>query len=167
MQKAVDAVISIVYGDRLGGTTPEDRENSAKGLLKEMFGERAKGETLEELAATASQRWVRSQYQLADFQPGATGMVFTAKEAFELFGLKMMIEALDKGAAAFPRCLEIGDTIKATREARGWTQEYVALQTALSLETIVDVEGSKKQLSMNVLKIICDELGLDARTIGM
>jgi len=29
------------------------------------------------------------------------------------------------------------------------------------------VEGSKKQLSMNVLKIICDELGLDARTIGM
>jgi Zn-dependent peptidase ImmA (M78 family) len=67
-------------------------------LLDEVFGEDSVGDTPEARARTSNRKFVRSQHQLSEYRPGATGKILSAAEALDLFQWDVLAELADRPA---------------------------------------------------------------------
>jgi len=144
---------------------PEDLLDEVS--LSIIFGEESRGKTPEERANTSPRLWVRSQDHLAIFKPGATGLIMSAREVLNIFGLTKMYEAIDYGTAIIARTeAEPGATLRVRRHELDLDQHEVAEQASLTVEQVRDCESHLTRSDIHHIAAICVALGLDARSIG-
>lgn len=135
-----------------------------------IFGPRAEG--IEDAAAAAKRsdrRFVRSAGQLAVCYPDrrATGHVLTAWEAFSVFGVNVLEEALEYSAAILKRSeTSAGEALKCRREALDLTLANVARAASVSEDVVAAAESSPPGAAMRDVNRIAFVLGLDERTLA-
>jgi len=120
-----------------------------------------------ERAAASPQRFVRDQDHLAPERPGATGRVLTTLEAFKAYGLHVLVEALETGAAILPPSLdEPAHTLKVRRSDLGLSERAVAQRAGVTERTVRAAETPSSRLPIRDVERIARALGLDERVIG-
>jgi hypothetical protein len=149
------------------------RKRNAHWSEREMeivFGTESKGSTLEERARTSTKEFVRSQDQVAEWDPkrGATGWRMSAEKALIVFGMETLLDALEKGAAIIVGTLdEPAATIRERRLALGLSVDEVARRAGLEVELVEAAENTEIRSPMvEVLVPICKVLGLDPDGLG-
>ena len=141
----------------------------SKEFLDGFFGSESKGETLEERVRTSKIMFVRTQDHLAFYNrfSKATGIMMTAEEVLEIFGIEKIIEADDKGSAiiVLERAEPAASFIN-MRNKKGLTQQQLADLAGVSLEQVKDAEDSGTRTHTDVLVKICKVLDMDPKRIS-
>src|SRR5271163_1461382 len=106
-------------------------------LLDAVFGAESTGTTPEDRARTSRRQFVRSQHQLTEYQPGASGRILDATEALRLFGWSALAELADRPSSplltdpaqpyqAIERKLdELGVSLREAARKQGWTDDSI------------------------------------------
>jgi Zn-dependent peptidase ImmA (M78 family) len=106
-------------------------------ILDAVFGAESTGDTPEDRARTSRRRFVRSQHQLTEYHPDATGRIFDATEALRLFGWPVLAELADRPASPILRdskqpyqvierkLAELGVSLRQAARKQGWTDESI------------------------------------------
>ena len=140
--------------------------------LTHIFGSRAEG-VLDagEAARLSDKRFVRSAGQLAPYEPGRnpTGHILTAWEAFDAFGIEVLEEAVEYGAAILKHAqCSAGQALKRRRKRLSSTHASVARAASVSKQDMEDAESSASAsgAAMGTLSRIALVLGMDERLLA-
>lgn len=138
--------------------------------LIHIFGPRAEGvREAEEAARRSDQRFVRSAGQLASYEPDRrpTGHVLTAWEALDAFGLEVLEEAVEYGAAILKHSRRsAGQALKRRRKRLSLSRASVARAASIPERDVAAAESSEPEAAMGVLNRIALVLGLDERLLA-
>ena len=138
--------------------------------LTHIFGPRAEGvREAEEAARRSDQRFVRSAGQLASYESDRrpTGHVLTAWEALDAFGLEVLEEAVEYGAAILKHSSRsAGQVLKRRRERLSLPRASVARAASIPEGDVAAAESSEPGAAMGVLNRIALVLGLDERLLA-
>ena len=115
--------------------------------LTHIFGPGAEGiREVGEAARLSDKCFVRSAAQLAPYRPDGcpTGHILTAWEAFDTFGIEVLEEAIEYGAAILKKSTQnsVGQALKSRRESISLTPTHVARAALVSETEIKDAEHS-------------------------
>lgn len=135
-------------------------------VLRAVFGE-GPGRTAEDRARGSSRRYIRSLDQLAEHHGRGNGRQLTALEAFDAYGLEVLMEVAQEGSALL--CAgrtAAGDVLRGRRELLGLERKQLARFAGLPVEQVEAAEGSKR-LSMRIYERIAQVLGLDERQVSV
>lgn len=140
------------------------------GLIH-IFGPGAEGiREAGEAARLSNKCFVRSAAQLAPYRPDGcpTGHILTAWEAFDTFGIEVLEEATEYGAAILKKCTQnsVGQALKSRRESISLTPTHVARAALVSEAEINDAEHSMSEVAMDKLSRIALALGMDERLLA-
>lgn len=138
--------------------------------LSHIFGPGAEGvQETGRAARLSDRRFVRSPGQLApcksERQP--TGHVLTAWEAFDAFGIEVLEEAAEYGAAIL-KCSECsaGQVLKRRRESLSLSRAAIARAAKLSEADVETAESSAPGAAMGTLNRLALVLGMDERRLA-
>jgi transcriptional regulator with XRE-family HTH domain len=141
-------------------------KSNSTGWLR-IFGSESKGTSASERAATSSVKFVRSQDELALWNPSASGRVFTAREALLHFGAERLIEIWQDGSAILPaKPVEPAKTLRERREELGLTQTDLSRYLGLNIDIIARAESPDYSSRILDLSKIAIALGLDDAILG-
>jgi Zn-dependent peptidase ImmA (M78 family) len=142
-----------------------DNLNSKK--LELIFGPESRGDLPEERAKTSKKLFIRGQDHLAEYRTGLSGMLLSAWECFNTFGINTLFEVIEYGSAILPASPdEPSRTLREERERFGRTKEDQAKVTGLSTEEIDDAENPNTRSPIQIIKKIAQKLCLDERTLS-
>ena len=137
--------------------------------LTHIFGREAEGRSATDAAGASNRKFVRSEGQLAVYEParGATGHVLTAWEAYCAYGLEVLEEAIEYGAAIL-KCEKdaTANALKDRREQINLSQDDVARATSLAAGDIRSAETTPSRLPTVELENAAFVLGLDERLLA-
>ncbi len=134
--------------------------------LAGIFGTESSGDTPEDRAVTSLRKFVRSQDELALFNPNATGRVLSAWEAYHAFGLEALREVLRCGSAILVKSnSEPASTLRRRREELGLSKSDIASWLDLSKEDIENAEDQNTRNSFRLLERIAQAVALDAEKL--
>ena len=134
-----------------------------------VFGEHEPGLTIEEVARNSDVRFVRGKAQLATYNSryGQTGHILTALEALRTFGLEVLTESAEYGAAVIlGNRGDIESALCKGRENLGLDREIVAQISGLGIDDVVWAETEPAKMPIQILEHIAFVLGLDERKIA-
>ena len=143
-------------------------------VLDAVFGSDSTGDTPEDRARTSRRRFVRSQHQLTDYDPEATGRIFDAKEALRLFGWPVLAQLADRPASpiltdpaqpyqAIERKLgELGVSLRRAARKQGWTDASIERFQKRKQVPFKDLEKLARGLDLEDE----DQLGIKVDNIG-
>lgn len=139
--------------------------------LSHIFGPRAEGAQETGRAARLSdRRFVRSPGQLAPckFERQPTGHVLTAWEAFDAFGIEVLEEAAEYGAAIL-KCSKcsVGQALENRRRSLSLSRAAVARAAKLSEVDVETAESSAPGAVMGTLNRLALVLGMDERRLAL
>jgi len=133
----------------------------------DIFGPEAHGATIEERAASSSVRFVRSQDQMAEWTPPATGRQYTAREVLAYFGADFLKQLFFDEALVLPSTAsEPAKTLRERREAFGFTRNELAKIVKLPEDIIIRAESPDYSNDIHHINKIAIALGLDDYVIG-
>jgi len=136
-------------------------------LYEFVFGPESVGETDEERAASSSRLFVRSQLQIAEDNPKATGHRLTAYEVWKTFGLDVLKRIADEGSCPIIQMAdEPSRTLKGRRNDLNLSTRRVALTAGISEELVERSETPGEVLQFQQLERIGQVLALDERSLG-
>ena len=136
--------------------------------LDSIFGPESKGTTPQERARSSSRIFVRSQVQLAENSPEATGRRLSAWEALETFGLDKLREVFEYSSAILScTAEEPAQTLHNRREDLGLSVKNVAKVTGLNEDDVENAENPKTLTSIHIIEKIARALALDEGTISL
>ena len=137
-----------------------------------IFGPGTEGCSAEDAARRATRKFVRSEGQLAVYEPSRgprpTGHVFTAWEAYTAYGIEILEEAVEYGAAIL-KCTRdsTSDSLERRRESLNLCHGDVARAASLASADIVrSAESTPSQVPTTQLENIAFVLGLDERLLA-
>ena len=134
-----------------------------------VFGPRAEGVVEAEKAARVSDRYfVHGAGQLAPYKSDRrpTGHILTAWEALDAFGIDVLEEATEYGAAVLKRSgRSVGQVLKRRRESLSLSCASVARAAAVSELDAEAAESSTSGATMGVLNRLALVLGMDERRL--
>ena len=137
--------------------------------LTTIFGDDARGRDAKAAARTSKRRFVRSQRQLAPYEPSRrpTGHVLTAWEAFSAFGIDVLEEAIEYGAATL-KCERnaSGNALRRRREELNLSPRDVGRAASLSQAQMKSAEVAPSTLRTIELENAAFVLGLDERLLA-
>ncbi len=132
-----------------------------------IFGPDSKGKTARERARTSKRVFVRSQAQLAEDSPEATGRRLSAWEALLTFGLPKLLEVFERGGAILSSMVdEPARTLRNRRESLGLPVTRVAAAAGLTEKEVEDAENPKTITSIHVIEKIAQALALDEHVVS-
>ena len=138
--------------------------------LTHIFGPQAKGvRKTEDAARLSDKRFVRSLGQLAPCKPDRhpTGHVLTAWEAFDAFGIEVLEEAAEYGAAILKRSRRsAGQALKQRRERLSLSRANIARAASVTEPDVAAAESSELGTKMEALNRIALVLGMDERLLA-
>ena len=139
--------------------------------LTHIFGPGAEGIREAGKAARLSDKcFVRSAMQLAPYRPDGcpTGHILTAWEAFNTFGIEVLEEATEYGAAILKKHakISVGQALKLRRERISLTTTHVARAVSISEMEMRNAEVSVSGAAMSTLSRIALVLGMDERLLA-
>lgn len=138
-----------------------------KAELDLIFGEESCGDTPEERARTSKRLFVRSQDQLAEYTPAATGRKLSAWEALQAFGLEVLAEVFEYGSAILPATPEEpAATLRRRREDLGLSQQSLARQARVELKDVKDAENEGTRTPIRVIEKIAQALNLNQHQLS-
>lgn len=139
--------------------------------LEAVFGGHAPGLTIEEIAKRSQRKFVRGADHIAlyelDVNPNATGHIMTAWEAYNAFGLDILVEAMEYGSAIIlseRRAIE--NSLRNRREELGLSSRRVARSAGVSENVVVHAEEDSRSLPIQTLERVAFVLGLDDRRLA-
>lgn len=164
-------VLRVTSGEDSSGSSlyPDGRTltiSAQDNLLQLLFGP---GEgSPSERALRSARRFVRDQDHLAPYKDGATGRVFTAVQALDIFGAQLLIEAVETGAAVLPtEPNEPASTLAARRDQLQLSERVLARRAGVREVDIRNGEDPRASNPIRVLERIARALGLDERRITL
>ena len=135
--------------------------------LDVVFGPDSQGETPEERARTSSRIFVRSEVQLAEYTPDATGRQLSAWEALQSFSMDILKEVFEYGSAILRTAIdEPAETLRSRRESLDVTIPDLAKAVGLSEDDIADAEDPTTKTSVHTVEKIAQALALDEQLIS-
>lgn len=140
--------------------------NEAK-LYDFVFGPESVGETEEERAASSRRIFVRSQLQVAEDNPEATGHRLTAYEVWRTFGLDALRRIAEEGSCPIiQKTGEPSRTLKTRRGDLNLQTRPVANAAGVSEDYVKRAETPGEVLQFQILQRIGQALALDERALG-
>lgn len=137
-------------------------------LLDLVFGPDFSGKTPEERARTSKVMFVRSQMQLAQDSPQATGRRMTAYEALKAYGTDALIEVAERGRFLLvSNRNEPATSIRAQMDALGIAKKSLAKTLGMREAEIAQIDVPGKLSSGRVLDRIAAALAMDEQFLGM
>ena len=137
--------------------------------LTTIFGPEARGHPARDAAKASTKKFVRSEGQLAVYDPSRrpTGHMLTAWEAYSAFGIEVLEEAIEYGAAIL-KCEQhaTANTLKHRREGLNLSHEVVARAASLTSADIESAESTPSRLPTAKLENAAFVLGLDERLLA-
>ena len=137
--------------------------------LTTIFGPAARGRSARDAAKASTKKFVRSEGQLAVYEPSRhpTGHVLTAWEAYSAFGIGVLEEAIEYGAAIL-KCERnaAANALKRRRERLNLSREDVGRAAALTPADIESAESTPSQILTAKLENAAFVLGLDERLLA-
>ena len=137
--------------------------------LTTIFGIKDDGRPAEDAAKASTRKFVRSDAELAVYEPERrpTGHVLTAWEAYSAFGIEVLEEAVEYGAAIL-KCERnaTASALKRRREKLNLSQEDVARAASLTSADIESAESIPSRLPTTQLENAAFVLGLDERLLA-
>lgn len=137
--------------------------------LTHIFGPRAERvRDVGEAAKLSGERFVRSAGQLAPCKPDRrpTGHILTAWEAFDAFGIEVLEEAVEYGAAILKHSRSsAGQALKDRREQLSLSRAKVARAASVSERDMEAAESPASRVAMGALSRIALVLGMDERLL--
>jgi len=138
-----------------------------KRELDVLFGSDSTGDTPEERAKTSRRMFVRSQDEIGEDRPTATGMKLTAEELVEIFDERILLDLASEGQTIIVcEYNEPAASITNCRNRLGWNQQELARRAGLTPDEIADAENSDTRTSIWTLDKICRVLCIDTRRIS-
>ena len=137
--------------------------------LESVFGEHPPGLSDRDIARRSERRFVRSNNQISAYDPDRkpTGHVLTAWEAYDAFGMDVLVEALEYGAGIIlARRRAVESSLKDRREELGLSRESVAKSVGVSSQEIRQAEEDARSVEIQSLERIAFGLGLDDRLLA-
>jgi Zn-dependent peptidase ImmA (M78 family) len=143
-------------------------------ILDAVFGPESSGDTPEDRARTSHRKFVRSQHQLTEYRPGATGRIFDATEALRLFGWSVLAELADRPASPILRdpkqpyqaieqkLTELGVSLTRAARKQGWTDESIQRFQRRNQVSFRDLEKLARSIDLEDE----DQLGIKVDNIG-
>lgn len=136
-----------------------DIETTALDIV---FGSDSAGTTAQERARTSRREFVRSQDELAVYEPPATGRRISAWEALNTFGFRKLEEAVTSSSALLVSDYRRPATVLRERRIQlGLEPVDLAKRLAVSPQQIVDAENINARTPIRLLEKIAQALGLD------
>lgn len=115
----------------------------------------------------STQRYVRSQVQVAEYKEGAKGRVLSAYEVYRAFGLDALAEIETEGAYPLVvSSLEPAATLAKRRDQMGITVEQLARAANVSPQMVRDGETPSRVLPIRILEKLARHLALDESVLG-
>lgn len=135
-----------------------------------IFGLKTEGiQDIGEAARRSNEHFVRGTGQLAPYKPDRcpTGHILTAWEAFDAFGIEVLEEAVEYGAAILKHSgSSAGQVLKARRERLNLSPAQVARAASVSEQDMEAAESSSSGVRMEMLSRIALLLGMDERLLA-
>jgi hypothetical protein len=144
-----------------------------------VFGRDSTGRTPEERAITSKAVWIRTQNELSYRQNMEAWYAYhghhnipdvfivSSVDALRVYGMETLIEAIDRGSSVVVKRAP-GDTVRDTRQQKGWTHEELAQRSHLSIDQVADAEDTSFRSPYKLVLVpICQALGLDPLTLGL
>jgi Zn-dependent peptidase ImmA (M78 family) len=131
-----------------------------------IFGKDSQGENAEERARSSARLFVRSQDQLSEYTGPETGRRFSAWEALQTFGIKVLREVVEHGSAILPLTAdEPAKTLRTRRENLGFSEDELSKITGLKKIDIKDAEDPKTKTHIRIIERIAQALALNEHKI--
>ena len=120
-------------------------------------------------ARKSSQKFVRGRTELAVLREGSnpTGHIMTAWEAYQSYGIEVLEEAVEYGAAILLDSVgAIENSLFARREELGLSIESVAGAAKVNPDDVRQSEIRARDIPVQTLEKVCLALGLDERLLA-
>lgn len=136
-------------------------------FLDAVFGNRSRGDTPEERAASSDQLFIRSQHQLSLARPGATGRSLNAVEALRLFGWDVLVDLVDRPATPLVR--SGADPLKAIDQRLSdlGLEHEKAFKAAHWDGKIKQLFNERRQVPFQRLERLAQVIGLEPDQLGI
>lgn len=134
-----------------------------------IFGDHDPSLPIEEIAKRSSQKFVRSDAEMAFYEPerDQSGRVLTAWEAYKTYGLDILREALDYGAAIILHDSgSVESAFRKRRERLGLSVEEVARAVNLPPDEVELAETNSGIASIRSMDRIAFALGMDENLLA-
>ena len=133
------------------------------------FGPAFEGLSAEDAARQSDRCFVRSEGQLAVYEASRnpTGHMLTAWEAFNAYGLDVLEEAVEYGAAILKRTKNsTGNALERRRTDLGLNHESVRVAAQVPASVVWTAESNPSKVPLADLERIAFTLGLDERLLA-
>jgi Zn-dependent peptidase ImmA (M78 family)/transcriptional regulator with XRE-family HTH domain len=136
-------------------------------LYDSIFGSDSVGANVEDRAASSSRIFVRSQFQIAEDNPLATGHRLTAYEALGAFGLDVLRRISEDGSCPIIKKMdEPSQTLRSRRNDLNLTARNVAQSAGIDVSVVEKAERAGEESPFQDLQRIAQVLALDERVLG-
>jgi hypothetical protein len=111
------------------------------GNLDEIFGLNGANYTnAEDFSKNSSNQYIRSQDELALYSGSGNGRVYTAYEAYRIFGMSVLEEVYQYGSAIITKKYDVvSTTIKQQIKYLGLSRDLIAQRTGLTINEIENI----------------------------
>lgn len=135
--------------------------------LDAIFGPESLGSSPNERAETSNRLFVRSQIQIAEDSPKATGHRLTATEVLRSYGVEVLQRVAEDGSAVLAASRnEPAKTLLARREALGLTVKKLSVASGITVQAIELAETPGEMSRFQTLEKLAQWLALDETTLG-